>query len=159
MLGSTVAVTLIEKEGFHAGQGRGQQCSERTLANIQPMKRPCKILASVAMAPTSNGAKINATIPNAKDRQDVNIDMRFELYRGERSQKGGKKKPRAKKPAERRNLPGQKEACGPRKNRLRKKKAPAKKKHEIAVFRALEQYDLSPVMIICRGGPERDRII
>lgn len=97
-VGINRAVTLIEEKKASRGKGRRGQTVLKDLGKHPGDDAPVQILDG-RYGPYVKWGKINATIPNGQDPQDVNIDMALE-YIAEKEAKGSKKKPaRKKKPA------------------------------------------------------------
>ncbi|MGB6230488.1 MAG: type I DNA topoisomerase [Litorimonas sp.] len=105
-VGLNRAVTLIEeKKANPRGRGRGQTVL-KDLGKHPGNEQPVQILDG-RYGPYVKWGKVNATIPNGQDPQDVNIDMALE-YIAEKEAKGGKKKPAAKKKAPAKRKPAAK---------------------------------------------------
>ena len=94
-VGLNRAVTLIEEKKASRGKGRGQTVL-KDLGKHPTDEAPVQILDG-RYGPYVKWGKINATIPNGQDPQEVNIDMALE-YIAVKEAKGGKKKPARKKP-------------------------------------------------------------
>ncbi|MGB3457538.1 MAG: type I DNA topoisomerase [Litorimonas sp.] len=96
-VGLNRAVTLIEEKKASRGKGRRGQTVLKDLGKHPGDEQPVQILDG-RYGPYVKWGKVNATIPNGQDPQDVNIDMALE-YIAEKEAKGGKKKPAARKKA------------------------------------------------------------
>ncbi|GLQ22894.1 DNA topoisomerase 1 [Algimonas ampicilliniresistens] len=122
-VGLNRAVTLIEEKKASRGKGRGQTVL-KDLGKHPTDDAPVQVLDG-RYGPYVKWGKINATIPNGQDPQDINIDMALE-YIAIKEAKGSKKKPARKKTAAKKKPTAKKKPAA--KKKLAAKKAPAKKK-------------------------------